>query len=181
MALKELLLAAALKFAPPWYPPGQNPESFDQYRARLDTIAEAIAVESEVASNWGLGRRALAAATMTVWYGETRFAYEVHALGKSRWTQDLGKARCMGQIHVSRIVPRQEWELMVGADLQATRLCARATMRVLAAQAGYCRAQSASEASMARVFAAYGTGRGCALTPQAKKRAVRWALIMQQI
>lgn len=181
MALKELLLAAATSFAPPWYPPGKNPESAEQYRARLDTIAEAIAIESEAATNWGLGRRALAAAALTIWYGETRFSYEVHALGKSRWTQDWGKARCLGQIHVSRLVPREEWDKLVGSDLHATRLCARATMRVLAAQAAYCRVTSAGESGLARVFAAYGSGRGCAVTPQAKRRAARWSRLMQRI
>ncbi len=181
MALKELLLAAILQWSPPWYPPGENPETQDAYNLRLATIAEAVALESETATNWSLGRRALAAATLSVWYGETRFSYEVHALGQSRWHQDWGKAKCLGQIHASGLVPKQEWLHMVGADLASTRRCARATMRVLAAQARYCSVRSASQEGMARMFAAYGSGRGCGVTPQAKKRARRWGVLMQQI
>lgn len=181
MILKETLLAAILLWAPPWYPPGENPETLDTYRARLETIAEAVAVESEAAARAGLGRRALAAATLTVWYGETRFSYEVHVEGKSRWHQDWGKARCLGQLHVSGLVPKDEWELLVGGDLEATRRCARATMRVLAAQARYCSVKAPTEWSLARVFAAYGSGRGCAVTPQAKQRAKRWSTLMQRI
>lgn len=181
MTLKATLLAAILHWAAPWYPPGENPETEDAYRARLGTLAEAVALEAESAKHAGLGRRALAAATLTVWYGETRFSYEVHVEGKSRWHQDWGKAKCLGQIHVSGLVPQEEWEQLVGSDLEATRRCARATMRVLAAQARYCSVASASEWGMSRVFAAYGSGRGCAVTPQAKKRAQRWSLLMQQI
>jgi hypothetical protein len=181
MALKELLLAAILQWAPPWYPPGENPETVADYHARLETIAEAVALESTSVAAGRLDHRALAAATLTVWYGETRFSYEVHALGKSRWHQDWGKARCLGQIHVSGLVPQQEWEQMVGADLEATRRCARATMRVLAAQSRYCSVRGANQGSLARVFAAYGSGRGCRVTPQAKKRSRRWAVLMQRI
>lgn len=181
MGLKELLFAAILHWQAPWYPPGKNPETPQQYRARLETIAEAVALEARAVPATHLDFRALAAATLTVWYGETRFAYEVHALGKSRWKQDRGKARCMGQLHVSKLVPREEWEQMVGADLESTRRCARATIRVLLAMSRFCGGQGASQTHMAHVFAAYGTGAGCGLTEQAKARARRWARLLNGI
>lgn len=181
MAFKETLFAAIMAWIPPWYPPGENPETDGEYAARLTTIAEAVALESEIAAAGGFGRRELAAATLIVWYGETRFSYEVHARGESRWHQDWGQARCLGQLHRSRLVPEEEWQATVGADLQSTRNCARATMRVLLAQSRYCGMRGANEAALGRVFAAYGSGRGCALTPQAKQRARRWARLMQRI
>ncbi len=183
MALKELLLAAILSWPAPWYPPGRpNPETPEQYKQRVSTIATAVALESAEFEGWRLGRRALAAATLTLWYGETRFSYEVHEQGTSRWGQDVGKAKCLGQLHVSKLVPQEEWEQMVGSDLDATRRCARATMRVLAAMARMCSARSTSEEHMARVFAAYGSGRGCdGVGPQAKKRAKRFRRLLQYI
>jgi hypothetical protein len=181
MALKDLLLAAILRWQAPWYPPGENPEDLEDYRARLSVLAEAVALEAAEHKSATLDRRALAAATLTVWYGETRFSYEVHALGTSRWNQDVGKARCLGQLHQSKLVPAEEWVALVGADLESTRRCARATMRVLLAMSRYCGVSHADESSMATVFGAYGTGRGCALTTKSKSRARRWAALMRQI
>lgn len=181
MAFKESLFAAIMAWIPPWYPPGHNPETETEYSARLSTIAEAVAMESELAATKSFGRRELAAATMVVWYGETRFSYEVHARGESRWHQDWGQARCLGQLHKSRLVPEEEWTATVGADLESTRNCARATMRVLVAQSRYCRMRGASESALGRVFAAYGSGRGCTPTPQSKHRAKRWARLMQRL
>jgi hypothetical protein len=181
MALKELLLAAIVRWQAPWYPPGENPEDAEDYRARLAVLTEAVAMEAAEHKTAALDRRALAAATLTVWYGETRFAYEVHALGTSRWNQDIGKARCLGQLHKSKLVPVDEWDQLVGDDLDSTRRCARATMRVLIAMSRYCSIGRADESTMATVFGAYGTGRGCELTTKSKSRARRWAALMQQI
>lgn len=181
MTLKEFLLAVILQWHPPWYPPGQNPETTDQFRERLSVIAEAVALEAPDNKAAALDSRALAAATLTLWYGETRFAYEVHALGTSRWGQDIGKARCLGQLHQSRLVPEDEWSQMVGADLESTRRCARATMRVIVAMSRYCKISVANETSMALVFGAYGSGRGCMVSTRSQSRARRWARVMQQI
>ncbi len=181
MSLTQLLLAALLQLQAPWYPPGKNPETHEQYRARLETIAEAIVTEARAVGPKHLDVRALAAATATVWYGETKFAYEVHVLGKSRWKQDRGKARCMGQLHASRLVPKEEWETLAGADLQATRRCARATIRVLLAVSRYCGAVGPSESHLARVFAAYGSGQGCSPDRRAESRARRFRWLLSAI
>src|SRR5688572_9317550 len=114
MAFKEVLLAVILHWQAPWYPPGQNPEDPQDYQTRLGVVAEAVALEANEHVAGRLDRRALAAATLTVWYGETRFAYEVHALGQSRFGQDLGRARCLGQLHTSGLVPEAEWQQLVG-------------------------------------------------------------------
>lgn len=181
MRLTEYLLAVILQWQPPWYPPGENPEAPEDYRERLGVIAEAVAIEAAEEHAAKLDTRALAAATLTLWYGETRFSYEVHVLGTSRWKQDLGQARCLGQLHQSRLVPEEEWRATVGADLESTRRCARATMRVILAMSRYCSIHAATEAEMARVFAAYGSGKGCSVTTQSETRARRWARMMRQI
>jgi hypothetical protein len=181
MAWQELLLAVVLTWQPPWYPPGKNPETPEQYKARVDVIVEAVATEARLNEDWALGPKALAAATMVIWYRETRLAHEVHAGTKSRYGQDDGKARCLGQLHVSGLVPKEEWETLTGTDLMATRRCARATMRVLTAYAGLCRAKSADAPTLARVFGAYGSGKGCTATRQSRARAQRWAKLMSRL
>jgi hypothetical protein len=181
MALKDVLLAVILHWQAPWYPPGQNPEHPEDYQARLAVLAEAVSIEALEQKTGAIGPRALAAATLTVWYGETRFAYEVHALGTSRWNQDVGRARCLGQLHQSKLIPEEEWQALVGADLESTRRCARATMRVLIAMSRYCSIGSANETSMAQVFGAYGSGRGCLVSTTSKSRARRWSRMMSQI
>ena len=170
MALKELLFAAIVQWIPPWYPPEKNPETLEQYKARLETIAEAVAPSVP----WYLGEKAMAASVLTIWYGETRFAYEVLALGSSRWGQDVGKAKCMGQIHHNKIVTKDEWERLEGATLAATRRCANATMRMVRAMAHYCKVRQLQPESLARVFAAYGSGQGCALSDESRSRGRRW-------
>lgn len=180
MALKELLLGAILQWSPPWYPPGENPETPVQYEARLATIAEAVALEAE-AMPWRLGSPALAAATLTIWYGESRFTYDVHVLGRSRWGQDLGQARCMGQVHATKLVPSEEWGRLVGGHLSATRRCARATMRVLTAMARMCSINSLDPEQIAVMFGAYGSGKGCRASQQSRSRALRWQWLMERI
>jgi hypothetical protein len=181
MSLKELLLAAILQWNPQWYAPEHNPESNSDYQARLGIIAEAVALEAQQVGPTVLGTRELAAAALVVWYGETHFSYEVHALGQSRWSQDLGQARCLGQIHVSGLVPRADWDKLVGADLTSTRNCARATIRVLSAMARYCGVRAATRAGLERVFGAYGSGRGCAVSEQSRDRAQRWERLMHTL
>lgn len=180
MALKELLLAAIVQWIPPWYPPGENPETLEDYRARLDVIAEAVALEVPKVP-WYLGDEAMAAAVLTIWYGETRFAHEVHALGQSRWGQDVGKAKCLGQIHHSRIVPKAEWERLEGATLSATRRCANATMRMVRAMAYQCKTRQLQPSAFAHIFAAYGSGRGCAVSEEAQSRGRRWYWLMSKL
>lgn len=180
MSLAEALLAAIIQWAPPWYPPGKNPETPEQYEARLATISTAVALEA-ASVTWPLGEEAMAAAVLTIWHGETRFAYEVHALGKSYWGQDDGKAKCLGQIHHNRIVTKEQWLQTEGASLEATRNCANATMRMVQAMAHQCSVRSKDVREVEKMFSAYGSGRGCQVRDVPRARARRWQWLLGEV
>ena len=93
MTLTETLLVIALGLQSPWYQPGKEPETRDQYQERLQTISKAIAIEAEAAEDWRWDATSLAAATLVVWYNESRFALEVHIGSGSRYGEDDGRAR----------------------------------------------------------------------------------------
>jgi hypothetical protein len=185
MTLSEILLAIVLSLPAPWYKAGNNPETPSAYQSRLETIAKAIAMEAEAAEDWRWDASSLAAATLVIWYGESRFALEVHnGSGKSRYGEDDGKARCFGQLHQTGLVPRDEWQSLTGIDLEATRRCARATMRVLSVQGRRCGMQvdKPSMWAVARMVSAYGSGKkSCAPTKDSTARARRWAKVMERI
>lgn len=185
MTLSEILLAIVLSLPAPWYKAGKSPETPSAYQSRLETIAKAIAMEAEAAEDWRWDASSLAAATLVIWYGESRFALEVHnGSGKSRYGEDDGKARCFGQLHQTGLVPREEWQSLTGIDLEATRRCARATMRVLSVQGRRCGMQvdKPSMWAVARMVSAYGSGKkSCAPTKDSTARARRWAKVMERI
>ena len=184
MTLAEILLSIALSLPAPWYRPGHNPETSEEYRARLQSISEAISIEAEAAQGWRWDATSLAAATLVVWYAESKFALEVHnGSGRSRFGEDDGRARCFGQLHQTGYVPKAEWETLTGVDLEATRRCARATMRVLTAQGNRC-GMKENEPNMwavARMVAGYMTGKACAPTKASTARARRWSKVMDKI
>jgi hypothetical protein len=183
MTLAEILLAIALTLPTPWYKPGSNPETSLQYRERLGTIATAIAVEAEANEDWQWDPTSLAAATFVTWYSESRFALEVHnGSGKSRFGEDDGRARCLGQLHKTGWVPKSDWQQLTGTDLEATRRCARATMKVLALQGKRCKMkQKPNMWAVARLEAAYAHGMSCAPTKNSTARARRWVKLMDRI
>jgi hypothetical protein len=184
MALPEVLLAIVLSLPPPWHKPGANPESVDEYQARLETITQAIALEAEAAEGWRWDKQSLAAATLVVWYNESTFALEVHnGSHSSRYKEDNGRARCLGQLHQTGFVPKPEWLSLVGTDLEATRRCARATMRVLTAQGNRCgmRRNQPGMWAVARMYAAYASGNSCAPTKSSTARARGWSKVMEQL
>lgn len=182
MLLKEALLTIALAFPAPWHPPGTNPETPEQYRERLETIAEAIAIESRLGKPLPEGDHALAAATLVLWQAESSFSLAVHTnVGKTRWGQDYGRARCLGQLHASGLVPKAEWETLAGADLAATRRCAAATMRMLRAQYWVCKSRRGNGGRVARMYEAYATGRTCEPRQRSNTRAYRWKRVNGQL
>lgn len=171
--LISAVFAAALSLPAPWYPPGKNPETTTEYQARVRVISEAVATEARAAKGWGWGSRSLAFAALTILYNESRFSLPVHSgdqLG------DRGRARCLGQIHASGLIPKPEWEKLTGTDLDSTRRCVRATMRLLVAQHRWCAVhrKPLTTDNMARVFAAYGSGGRCGVTGSARERARQW-------
>jgi hypothetical protein len=182
MILQNMLLAIALSLQSSWYPPGKSPETVEQYQDRLKIITQAIAMEAQAQETWQWGTDALAAATLATWYEESRFALEVHnGSGRTRFGEDNGRARCFGQLHQTGFVPKQEWKTLTGTDLESTRRCARATMRVLSAQGARCKMpKDLNVWSVARMFAMYGTGRSCSITKNSMKRARHWGRIMSE-
>jgi hypothetical protein len=183
MNLAEILLAIALSLPPPWYGTGKNPETPLEYRERMQTIATAIALEAQANEDWQWDPTSLAATTFVTWYSESKFALEVHnGSGRSRFGEDAGLARCLGQLHKTGWVPKSEWRLLTGTDLEATRRCARATMKVLAMQGKRCKMRHKPNLwAVARLEAAYGHGLSCAPTKASTSRARRWAKLMDRI
>lgn len=179
LTLKSVLISAALSLPPPWYPPGENPETQTEYESRIERIAEAVAEETAQVRGWTWGRRALAMAVLTVMYNESRFAVAVHT---GEQLGDRGRASCLGQIHVSGMVPREEWEKLTGDDIESTRRCARATIRMLVAHYRGCglHKRGASVDGVARMFAAYGSGNSCTPTRSALSRAAFWNRLMKR-
>jgi hypothetical protein len=143
-------------------------EERHSFELRAETMAEAVAAESRSVEE--------EAAVVVVWKGESGLDPLIHAgLPHPVLTSDHGRARCLGQLHRSGLVP--EWATLAGTDLDATTRCARATIRVLRSSAGMCTGgQMLSETDMARVFAAYG-GTGCAPTVQSIRRARDWVRV----
>jgi hypothetical protein len=181
--IAEILLAIALSLPTPWYKAGKAPETEVAYRERLQTIAQAIALEAEANEDWQWDSTSLAAATFVTWYSESKFALEVHnGSGKSRHGEDDGKARCLGQLHKTGWVPKSVWKTLTGTDLEATRRCARATMKVLAMQGKRCgMKKKANLWAVARLEAAYAHGMSCAPTKNSTARARRWSKVMDRI
>jgi hypothetical protein len=151
-SLAEILLAIALSLPAPWYKSGKAPETEVEYRERLQTITAAIALEADNGS------------------------------GKSRHGEDEGRARCLGQLHKTGWVPKSVWKTLAGTDLEATRRCARATMKVLAMQGKRCGMKKTPNLwAVARMEAAYAHGMSCAPTKNSTARARRWAKLMNRI
>lgn len=115
------------------------------------------------------------AAILVIWEGETRFALNVHAGGLGKWGSDNGRAKCLGQIHSSRLTPKHEWEKLGGVDLAATERCAEATLKLLKAKMRYCvEAVVWNRETVAISFQAYATGRCEAPGAMSLKRARSW-------
>ena len=181
MALKEALLAVVVGLPAPWYGQNRQPETDEQYRERVQIIAEAITLEAERSKAWPHGVAGLAIATLTLWEAESSLSYDVHAnTGNDPWGQDHGKARCLGQLHSSRLVPKEEWETLAGADLEATRRCANATMRVLRAQYRVCQKRGAPGDPIANMYEIYANGRSCTPKARSLRRARRYRQLMNQ-
>lgn len=168
MSLKAALFAAALALPKPH----ADSEPPSDRLVRVENIAEAIAAETDDSR--------LAFAALTKWWWESgRFLRAVHA-GELRG--DGGKAACLGQLHQTLgWVSRPEWLASQGTSLDATRVCARITIRVLSMHSDRCRlSQQWSEYQVAQLFGAYGTGRTChGRFRWAQNRARMWARLVR--
>jgi hypothetical protein len=104
----------------------------------------------------------LAMGLFTIAKFETRFAKHVHEDKCKPWECDVGRAKGLFQVHVSKTVPRDVWEQLGGTSPEATLQSARAaaTMWSRAWQCG----------SLDRAFAGYMTSY-CLATVEGKRRA----------
>lgn len=167
MNLTAAILAAALALPPPVTPGGHEPEPRPAYEARIGTIAQAISDVSRT--------REEAATLLVIMYDESRFDRFIHAGERHPiWTQDHGRARCLAQLHATGQVP--EWATLAGTDLDSTRRCAGAAIRVLRSAAHVCTSgKMTATADMARVFEAYAnSGVQCSPSKRSAERAARW-------
>jgi hypothetical protein len=192
--LQELILSAALALPAPWYETGRNPETPDEYEARVGVIAKAVAIETEyhkregreglyAPHGWRWGRKSLAAAVLAHLYSESRFAKEVHEGSVHPvWTQDDGQARCLAQLQATGLVSREEWLTVSGTDLESTRRCVALTVRVLATMQRYCvRTNDLSDtAALVAMFSGL-SGSGCKPTVSGREKAALWGKIWRRI
>jgi len=131
-------------------PPTGWTETPDDYRARVEVIAEAVTVETP-STYWAMG-------VLAVFWHESHFRRSVHS-GEKRG--DSGRAICMGQHHRNGRT-RAAWESLAGTDADATRRCVRATYHTLRRAQGWCSQWGTVRAGMLSTVTAYGTGRTCA-------------------
>lgn len=132
-------------------PATKTPELPAEREVSLGVLAEALVEEAKTTDS--------AAAVLTVFWFESHLDQLVHAgVSHPRWSSDRGRAACMGQLHRSKIV--RDWDSLSGTDLESTRRCVAATLRVLRSVSWACGYRGAFEGTtIARVFAAYGRGR----------------------
>ena len=196
--LEERLLAAALAQPRAWYAPGVlTPGALETQSAYEERIKLAVSALSRatmrargdgtyavVPPDWFWHRKTLVVAVLAHWYEESRLAYEVHAgLDHPVWTQDVGRARCLGQLHVG-LVPAQEWAALAGLDEQATQRCAAWTARALTRMALYCgkgrRGADKLDDILLPMFSAMGGG-GCSPTVAGRAKLVRFAKMWREV
>lgn len=85
-------------------------------------------------------------------------------------------------------MPRSLWLASTGTDIEATRVCVRGVVTVLAHYAATCVSEWRAadlESSLARVNAGYGTGHTCSpvgrpWATRRARRAVRWLRVLEQ-
>lgn len=180
MSATSTLWAGLLGFAQalpgPWYAPGREPETPGARCTRVETVATGVHLETEeVPLGWPFSRSDLAAMTLhVVWEESGRFDHAVH---RGTRTGDGGRARCLGQLHRSAWVSREEWLGSTGTDPESTRLCVRLVVRVLVRHAARCRLHGElGEWSAGALWAAYGTGSSCNPRHRSPHHGEDWAL-----
>lgn len=181
--LAAKLQAEAHRLPAPWYAPGKAPETTGERHYRLAVIAYAAAAEAtppdRLPPSWRAEHLAWAAFVIAYWEG-SRFALEVHD-GSKRG--DRGRSVCLGQVQTSGLVPPDEWAALPGTELEATRRCFAAIVRVFVAHLCRCaKGEPPSFDVVTRAMAGYGTGYSCSAEVRdadgnywAKDRAEMWA------
>ena len=171
--LHAALLAVVLGWPRPVTPPNHRPETPEEYEARAEAVASSIALEARSVEE--------AAAVLVLVKGKSRMDALIHTgLVHPTVNQDHGRARCLTQLHRSRLVP--DWDELTGTDLAATRRCIAATLRVLRSAARMCaKGGMVGVGDMERVFSAYATGRGCTPIRLGIDRALQWQRVRARL
>lgn len=158
-------------------------ETVEEWNERVHMIVEQnYEAAGDYANGKGWTRFELAIATTVLEGNETRFDRRIHAGEKHPiWTQDDGLATCLGQHHVSKAIPAEDWARLAGLGLDATARCARATTMMLVSHAKQCGVfigQRASKNAVAKAMASYGSGGKCTPNDEMWRRGSEWEKLM---
>jgi hypothetical protein len=192
--LQSIVAAFAISLPPVWYPQGAGPETPEQRNERVEMAARVVAATANTDAT-GLDRAQLTAMTLSIWFNESRFDWHVHAGLKSPiGNQDVGKARCLGQLQTwknNALLTDEQWVALVGHDEAATARCASATQAYLWYHAQRCLRRDVAAAKrwekrltdveVALVFAAYGAGKCAPVGKSTQLRVVTYRQAMHRI
>lgn len=170
MQMFEVILSM-LTALQPFHKDVEEPEA---RKARMAVIAASITQATEEATCTGASAKdgckpkfkgkpdELAIGLFTIAKFETRFAKHVHEDRCKPWECDVGRAKSLFQVHITKAVPVEVWRRLGGTSPEATLQSARAAAAMWA-RAWQC-------ASLDRAFAGYMTSY-CRATPEGERRA----------
>ena len=172
----ESLFAILLSFQAPFFLPGRNPETPEEYRGRMRVIARSIVDESDTELWRDRSRADLVSMVTVTFYEESHLFLSVH---KGRKRGARGRANCLGQIVASPLVPRSKWRRLHGSDLESTRRCTAATIELLSHHTDKCVGpkRNLTTRDVAKVFAGYAKGHSCQPGSRSSHRARQWAKV----
>lgn len=116
-------------------------EDETERRSRIETIAAAVVAETDNDLE-----AALVAATIE--HEGEHLSRRVH---EGRKRGDSGRAYCLGQVHAQRWLPAAALPRTVGTDVESTRRCVRAVVRLY----------REIPCTLRGKINAYGSGKGC--------------------
>lgn len=163
--------AEVLSWTPTWYPAGGGPETEQDRRERWTMVADVLSDLPQGTDLWPQDQTALVA---TIWKFESSLDFHVHGGERSPiGHQDRGTSRCLGQIkHVKHWWTLKQWSELAGRDVESTKRCASATLKVIGYHLKRCKLRQElpeyarwraplTEGEAGILFNAYGTGSSC--------------------
>jgi hypothetical protein len=177
--VRAAILAAELAA---WPGPHGDTEAPECRQERLGTIALATELETHPAPPaWRYGSDELRDAALVVtWWESGRWRLDVH---DGRRKGDRGRSACLGQIMRGAWYHGERWRALMGTDMESTRQCVRAVVRVLTHHANRCLPswqETLTVPALARVLSGYASGYSCGGTVgQSQARAWHWWRVRQ--
>jgi len=150
--MTSIILAAILTLMPA--PSPKWGETGSEFHARMELIAQAVSVASQVAKP--SHRRQLAMALVVTFWGESRFSPLVQS-GEHKG--DGGHAICLGGNHQESL-SEADWRGLAGLDLESTTRCATVSAMRLKSAWWYCHDLDPKH-SWPQAIVLYGTGKTC--------------------